>query len=148
MPSPVQTLQNRKLNLKLINALKGYSRKKITHICKAFSSLGKQPQTVPRCFMVKASRARHGVSLTLWVFIQLREENPGKKTKVSASHKPSTLILSQPPSVSSHPSLLPAPLFYDPLLLWTIRSHTLLSSHHLSRAQSGAAQPECMRSEA
>lgn len=64
--------------------------------------------------MVKARRASRGVSPTLWVFIQLREENPGK---VSASHKPSTLILSQPPSVSSHPSLLPAPLFYDPLLL-------------------------------
>lgn len=50
--------------------------------------------------MVKASRARHGVSLTLWVFIQLREENPGKKPKVLVSHKPSSLILSQPPQVS------------------------------------------------
>lgn len=103
--------------------------------------------TLSRSFMARERRIRE--CLTLIMFVQVRQaktQGEKKKKKVSASHKPSALFLPQPfppPSkVSSHPSLLPAPLFLRSLSFlfvdntdWVTRCWAHTGSHTLKGGQ-------------
>lgn len=99
-----------KLHLKLGNALKIYNREK-KHTCKAFRQAGIHCSTV--LYGESKSRKPRCQPHTLGVYSTERRKprQPPPPPPVSANHKPSTLILSQPPSVFSHPFPLPAPLF-------------------------------------
>lgn len=94
--------------------------------------------TLSQSFMVEERLGWDSFSLNVC------SSETGKKhgqKKVSASCKPSVLFLPQPPNVFSHPSLLPAPLFYDPFFLlvdntdWVTRCPAHTNFHTLKSGQ-------------